>query len=196
MKIANTSLFKNSFTSRLVAKTSHESGCKRKEYKIYQLNKDDDAHYFDDMISDWPCPMLVQDARWEFFERRKADEFYVLENSNKEILAFAKISNHKKDCVELDLIETKPWLAFRHSNRKSKYIGETMLSFLLKRTQMEKNKFFKAPHCISIAQGFYEKCGFEHDEVEARKMFKTRETFDELIEQNEKHTGSKIELLF
>lgn len=116
---------------------------------------------------------------------------------DKNCLGYAEIDTKNPQRNELKYIETKKDLSYKNQSRKTKYIGETIVSFLLGLTKKSPQKDFVVPHTLCSAEGFYiDKCGFKHYEKgSVVSTYKPKEEFDDLIFQNEKHTGSKIEFL-
>ena len=194
MKLNNTNPL--NFQKRLVAKVKGEKE-DSKEYKIYRLDKKD-RNYITDVINDWQDGMFFMDILDDLESGKDEYQVFVLEDSKKHCLSYAEILTKSPYFNQLLFIETKPSLSHKNKERKTKYIGETMIAFLLGLTKATSNsKNFEVPHAISTSQAFYvDKCKFDYHEGKSRlSVFKPREEFDSLIEQNEKHTGSKIKFI-
>jgi hypothetical protein len=79
--------------------------------------------------------------------------FFAIENQNKEIVSVAQVKKFGQDLI-LDILESEP-------NKKYKYCGSTMMSFL--RYYALKNNFKRIyiPNPVDNAKDFYvKKCGF------------------------------------
>lgn len=184
------------FQKRLVAKVKGEKE-DSKEYKIYRLDKKD-RNYITDVINDWQGGMFFMDVLDDLESNKDEYQIYVLEDNKKHCLSYAEISTKSPYFNQLLFIETKPSLSYKNKERKTKYAGETMLSFLLGLTKAtSKDKHFEVPHVLSTSYSFYvDKCGFKNHEGKSKMLvYKPREEFDSLIEQNKNHTDSTIEIL-
>ncbi len=182
------------FQKKLVASV-RKPNCAQ-NYNIYKLDKDD-KFYFYDIRPYWQDSLLFLDFIDAFDERYGAYDFYVLENDKKECLACAQTLDSSEGETELICIESQPDVAYKNKDRKVKYIGETMIAFLLKMSDKNNKKEFIVPHMLSTAAPFYiENCGFKmYDKSGFMASHKTNEEYQKLISQNEAHTGAKIELI-
>lgn len=125
-------------------------------------------------------------------EGNTSRSLYTLEN-DKEVLGCVEIKR-KKDNMEVFLLEVAPAHSLYNPNRKTKYIGETLLSFLATLAQSENKDLI----IIDIAdrektKTFYQQCGFKNCGKDSAILSYNR--LDNLISQNEIHTGAKIELI-
>ena len=118
---------------------------------------------------------------------------YSIENSKGECLGFTEVSKHKYD-MEINILETAPNLANNTKNSHSpvKYVGETLLSFVI-------NKAFQGlNHEINLypgksSVGFYaDKCLMDYDD---KKKLCTLPfiRYGVILQQNADHTGSYID---
>ena len=93
----------------------------------------------------------------------------------------------RKDVVYL---ETCPKYNSSNPKRTIKYIGETLLAFVVKIAQKNNKKFISIPIWSKTAENFYkENCGFEEKEA---CLYLYRELFDSFLSKNKKHTKSSI----
>lgn len=196
----NNNFNKINFQKKLIAKTYPvDKNNKVSQYKFYQLEPDKDTDYFTNVINDWQDGILLLDTLSNFHECSKYHKFYVIEDENKKCLGYAQINlpKNSKD-IELVNLETKPSLAHRNNKGKSKYIGETMLGFLAKITaENPQRNNFAIPHALLGNEEFYiEKCNFhKYKHGKVLSLHKPQDEFEDLISQNEKHTGKRIEFV-
>lgn len=79
--------------------------------------------------------------------------FFAIENSQKEIVSIAQVKRFGRDLV-LDILESEP-------DKKYKYCGINMISFLKKYALSNNFKRIYIPNPVKTAKDFYtKKCGF------------------------------------
>ena len=214
MKISN-SQFNLSFQKRLVAKANVLKDKQPCPVSIYKLTKKEDKDYFENLSFDreWGLSNFVEDIAYDFKRskylkifRGKELEFYSVEDKNGTCLGIVEVDDSKKYKQNILYIESIPENSKKrevsHSLEKEKlqyrYIGETMLAFLAKQQQNKikpKQIVVKSP--LVQARNFYLKSYFCFDDKEMflGSMHLPFENEDCLIEDNEKHTQSKIEII-
>lgn len=200
MNINFTKSNKVNFQKRLVAKCTVGEKENSKPVKIYELNKDTDAiwlhrAYFN---TDWQGNYYLNDIIDEFEEtsRDNGDKYYIMEDEKGRALSCAVLDTKRNKQFALDYIETAPRLSQENPiSRKTKFIGETMLAFMVKIAKNNK-KDFKVK-CVAprpeTEKFYFEQCGFRP--IQRQSAILDFEKFPDLIEQNERHTGSTIEIL-
>lgn len=174
---------------------------KVRDAKIYRL--DDIQNDLNEFIrandsANWQGNMYLEEMYLIFknlyHEEYDVFDFYVMENEKKEPICFAMTDKMHKGSDCLEYIEVAPRFSKDNkNNRKMKYVGETMMSFLInvaKKRGLDFRITDIAPRQEAV--DFYDKqLGFEVDELES-SGFMPKENFDDLILKNQKHTGHKI----
>lgn len=185
-----------SFSKKLVA-NCHIGTCEDKhEAKIYQLDKESDYFLFRKVkdVGDWQNSFYFLTLMCEFCSDYKKSQYYVMEDEKGKAICFSKTTKAKKK-TDLDYIETVPKLSANSLSRKIKYIGETMLAYLVLESDSE-NKILNVPNVANrdrTKSFYYEQCGFKKNGKHAAYM--PKESVKDFIEQNKMHTGSTIEII-
>lgn len=165
--------------------------------KIYKLEESDCDYY---------CKMKKQDI-WQNAcfgycyglippERFIEADIFAMEDENQKCFGVCEVSsNLSSKGIYLEAIETAPKYSNKNKQRKIKYIGETLISFLVDYYR-KMQKTFHVKSALGEAEDFYSKnC---HMSIEKEIIFKDyflpEENVQQLLLQNEKHTKSKIEL--
>ena len=160
-----------SFKKTLVANTAYLKGGKVCPAKIYSLDPYKDERYFlrledsekwqmNDYIDNVLHNMRNVDMYKENYPHCRSD-FFVMEDENKECLAYIAIDTDSiSNETNIDYMEVCPEYSSENSNRKTKYIGESLLAFASNFAQ----KFFRTTLTVNIpsatAVDFYKKEGF------------------------------------
>lgn len=190
--------FKNNinFQKRLVAQGGILTNGKTDSVNIYHLDEHED-------VSDLKKASKTPEWKGNYYLDKEAIKswdlhsslynIFTIENENKDILCYAIVDDIGSKAVNIAFIETAPKIScYNQANRKSKYIGETMLAFLaskLNKRDLTAKLIAQRPQTIN----FYNHCGF--------KKYKSHGGIIEndqarvLINKNFKHTGKKIELI-
>ncbi len=184
------------FQKKLVATAHVGTKYNPQPVEIYHMNEKSDADELKKKLttSEW------QDAHYtkeivHFFKRDyNYSNYYVIE-AGDEIINFADTYNNENGLL-INFLETAPKYA-KDSGRERlyKYAGETMLSFLAKLAKEEnKDEIYLEYRNVKSTRDFYfSQCGFMPEDGNIAVL--GRCVFDDLIEQNENHTGSSINLV-
>jgi hypothetical protein len=186
-----------SFKKRLAANCAVlNNNAQSEPCSIYRILPDEDEDYFKKLQNDenWQnsdflefaiseLPMLKHDKRYKM---------YSIENRNGNCLGFAEIQDGK-DFIQIENLETAP--KFAHNKKsKYKYIGETLVTFSTKLAQLLNKSILKV-NPADEAIGFYsQKCGMEYDDDRVICELPKKQ-YNDLILQNEKHTGCSLEIV-
>ena len=168
---------------------------KSKSCNIYKLEPEKDQRYFSGLskTSEWKNSRFMDYAIFHLPRKEEnISNTYVLENKRGECLGFCEITKAEDDYVEV--IETCPKYRSegdRNKESEYKYIGETLLAFLAKQAKTDSVKKISLTSAEESKE-FYRKAGFQIKAGQAMRLYD--KNFDSLIENNEKHTGSKINL--
>lgn len=203
MKI-NNSIFNQSFQKRLVANANILKNNQPYPVEIYEVNKKEDEDYFEKLSQNdnWRSANLLKYVQEQFSKTARLRfthglklKFYTVEDKKQNCLGIVQVDNSKLNSQEILYIEAQP------ANKKSKeykYIGETMLSFLVKQQQSNKRaRQLFVPLPLDDARDFYLKSLFCFDSTpwQPLRMYLPLNNEESLISINEVHTKSKIELV-
>lgn len=194
MRISNSNLI--SFQKRLVANAIIKENGKNEPVGIFLLDKEDDCAILNNAkrSEDWENEFYLSNILSCFYFDYKKANHYVMQNADGDTICISKTSP-KGNKVNLDYIETAPRLSTYNPIRNTKYIGETMLAFLVKEANSHK-KSFRVPIVAvrpKTLNFYYKQCGFDKDGTNSAIM--PKEQALKFIKNNEKHTGSEIKLI-
>ncbi len=166
---------------------------------IYDLNQQDDSDYFEKIPnkSDWNGARYLCYLKEDLSELDdKPDRMvYSLETQDGDCLGYSEIS-YGKNSNEILFLETVPTENFSSREKSSfKYIGETLLSFLVKQSKLQKVKSIELQATVASINFYKDKCFFRVPKKEVDPLYLTKNDFSKLIKQNERHTKSTIELV-
>lgn len=197
--------FNPSFQKQLMAKGNVLKNNEPCAVSIYKLNKREDKKYFKDLYEreeDWEFAYYLKFIKDQFEHSLKYRltkgqklEFFAIEDSKNNCLGIVEVDNAKKDKQNIAFIETFP---MNRETNEFKYIGETLLSFLVKQQNIQENpKEIIVKMAMLEAQPFYVKShfNFKNDGCTHYYMFLPKENEDLLLESNKAHTKSEIELV-
>ena len=102
-------------------------------------------------------------------------------------------SHNKKEVL---FLETCPNYSSSNSDRKAKYIGETLLAFITKLAKKDKNDKVSISVYTQNAKPFYvDKCKFVQASKASKAIELPKNKFVHFLLQNGLHTKRKIELI-
>ena len=185
------------FQKRLIATTHVGSPYNPQPVKIYQMDEASDFSELKKQFNsqDWRGSILASQILYFFRRDYSYDQYLVMEADDK-IIAYADVNNEDKYRCLINFLETAPQFAkYSHNDRTYKYAGETMLSCIAKLAK-EKNKDAITLEYRDVKETrdfYFEQCGFEYEYP--KNAILPRDKFDELIEQNNNHTGHSIDLV-
>ena len=164
---------------------------------IYQLEREVDKDYFKTQPKYWKRAAFLDSVEAEIATKhskyRPIGDIYVVEDSKGKMLGYCE-QDELYFQNALVLIETSPACLSSKKDRKIKYVGETMLAFLVKMAKNQNKAAFAVDSVLDEARDFYsKKCGFEKDGI--RTYILSEKQFDNFISQNENHTQGKIEFM-
>ncbi len=193
-----------SFKKQLVATGAYLSNGESRPCFFYQLKGEEDKLYLNNILQEkeWKETELADDLADNLIKFAN-DEYYSIEDFSGNCLGVTEIYNEKfkgKESKKIHIIETCPTLSAKNKERKEKYIGESLLAFIVKLCKRENKEMIYVPVVYETARDFYKsKCHFEEkireDEMEDLPVFLMKKDFDNLIIQNENHTQEQIEFV-
>ena len=186
-----------SFQKKLVAHCSVLHKGKPEHCKIFELDKIVDWDYFKNLLTnrDWRGQAFVEMIDESFnYGRLSNQKYYAIETQKGKKIDFSQIDEFYPDMDELVIIETMPCATHENPDRKRKYIGETMLAFLVEKARLNGKTGFRVQTPIPDAYDFYtKKCGFARHAENGLVMEEVE--YDTFIKMNGKHTGQKVEII-
>ena len=202
MKI-NTQNPQINFNKRLEAKASVIRDGKPLPCNIYSLDYDEDKLYFKNLSDDnnWEMGYFPEVADIDFTTPYTPYEFFAIEDNDANCLGYAEVLKKNffftkpEKKLEICLLETCPDFSKNNKFRKTKYIGETLLSFIVKKAKENNISKICVPTFAERAYLFYTKnCNFEDMALSPDRLVLQKSNYDSLLQQNEQHTGHHIEL--
>lgn len=165
---------------------------------VYKLSEKEDSDYFELLPNktDWDDARylcyLMQDLKvlsdFPYFS------IYTLENKRGDCLGYTEIAENSNDSYEILLLETAPKFISKNtkSTKQYRYIGETLIAFLAKKSMKEKKSFLDVEPSVTAEQFYTHNCFFKKPKDNDNPYFLQRSKYKKIIAQNEKHTSSKI----
>lgn len=186
-----------SFQKHLSANCSVIQNNEPKHANIYVLEQGTDDFYFyrHKWTDSWQeADYLDQINEDIVFNRNPNDIFIVMEDEDENLLGYSEISEYQDEVV-LDFIETVPDCSLESVGRKIKYIGETMLAYIVSLCKLigKDLEIHSVADSYTTRNFYYKNCGFE--ELSRTNAIMRKENFDKFLKHNKNHTGSDVEIL-
>lgn len=168
-----------------------------KQANIYVLEQGTDDFYFykHKWTDSWQEAYYLDQINEDLvFNRNPNDVFLVMEDEDENLLGYSEISEYN-DSVVLDFIETAPNSSIETVGRKIKYIGETMLAYIVSLCKLigKDLEIHSVADRYTTRNFYYKNCGFE--ELSRKNAIMRKENFDKFLKHNKNHTGSDVEIL-
>lgn len=186
------------FQKKLKANCAVVSEDKPLDCKIYQLEKDKDENYFNNIQNtvSWMAGLFTEVVN-NFIKNETIpiEEVHVLEDKNGKCLGYCQISDADPYETTFNFLESIPKGLF---NYDYKYIGETLLAYMTSRAKENSKESVVAEDVALEAKDFYEKYNFyliPNGITKGEDGFLDEQDYDELLETNKAHTGKSIELI-
>lgn len=190
------------FQKKLVATSKVGDVGARQKVNIYELDKFSDRVDLDRlyMTSAWDKSYYVEEINDEFAKKfftplGQDSHFYIMENSQKEPICVSVLNKANRKKNQLDYLETAhSYSTYGDGTRRVRYIGETMLAFLVKMTKKE-DKNFEVPDVAQREKTkafYFDHCGFK--QIGDRVAYLKKKNFKNFLSLNKSHTGSKIKI--
>lgn len=190
MKIA--ALNNITFQKKLMANSCILSEGKKVPCLIYELdvNNREDLRYFKALkgSDDWRDGTFFNDIENDM-KSAIDGRYYVLENKSGACLGACEVyENDEKKSDDLIYLETTTTNSSQNKNRKTKYIGETLLSFVVGMAKRTNKKMFTVVDPTPFAYMFYIKHGFRENVFDENLSVKA-DDFEKVLSRNEEHVG-------
>ena len=181
------------FQKKLVATAGILRNKVSENCKIYELDPKEDREYYTKQIQlndAWNTSRYFKRIDEEIRETGDlAEKFYTLEDKYGNCLV-AAITTENYFCNDLEWLASAP-------NRKAdgiKYGGETILTYLAKKSQANGRESFEVPCAANTAVEFYKKSRFNLINPKFPNFSLPKKKYGELLKQNKEHTGIKLKL--
>lgn len=188
-----------SFEKSLVAKAGFVRAGKTRTCKIFRLFKDVDNDYFYQIRNrdKWLDSSFMEEVSDNIKNLNDHKRVYVLEDKKENCLGLVELvdlpSHNKKEVL---FLETCPKYSNSNSDRKAKYIGETLMAFVTKLAKKDKNDKVSISVYTQNAFPFYvDKCKFSQASKTSKSIELPKSKFGHLLFQNGLHTKRRIELI-
>ncbi|MBQ8635471.1 hypothetical protein IJX73_03870 [bacterium] len=180
------------FQKKLIASSNIIKDGQISPCSIYELdvNNRDDLRYFTKLKGgdNWRKGTFFKDIENDMLAAADG-RYYVLEDSKDGCLAACEVyENTENGTDELIYLETGTTYSSQNSDRKSRYIGETLLSFLVGMAKKTKKAKFTIVDPTPYAYMFYINHGFRENVFDENLSVKSSD-FNRILEKNEKHVG-------
>ena len=170
--------------------------------KIFELEEFIDKDYFQNLKKDkdWRKNYFLDTMHYKIKWKAVDDKIFVLEDEAEKCLGYVLLSEDYFTSNKMDIIFLETCPAYIKENNKKKesqikYVGETLLSFIARLLKGTKTEGICIPQPSNKAIPFYIKnCGFERDDTFRQGLILKEEQFNKLINKNEEHTGSSINI--
>lgn len=160
---------------------------------IYKLDLPEDSDYFSKVQCDekWDKNRFLNEIDESIQITVENENNYVLENSKGDCLGYICTSDDKHNKIkEVLFLETCPHYANANPKRGLKYIGETLLSYIVELADKNDVDCVSIPIVSRKAIPFYtDKCGFKQDPEDISSKILYKKDFQKLINQNKEHTS-------
>ena len=184
-----------SFQKRLVATSALPKGIDDEEIKIYHLDESDDYKELSRAQRNiiWKDNKYLDSIKNEWSITHGRYDVYTMESSNKDIICFSVVDNQRKKETQLKFIETAPQYSYKNKkNRPFKYIGETMIAFLIRKSHKKNFEVSEVRDYDATKKFYFDICEMEKSGKKGAILKK--ENIDSFIKKNKKHTGSEIKV--
>lgn len=168
--------------------------------QIFSLSQKEDIDYFEKVNNskDWECARYLCYLKDDLKTIDDDEDYsiFALETLDGNCLAYAEMVKKTQNVDEVLYLETVPSQTYLNSHKATcKYIGETMLSFMVKKSKQEKSRRVELHPSISATSFYLDNCYFSKPHCETDPFYLPRYRYPNLIDKNERHTHSSIELI-
>ncbi len=187
-----------SFNKRLAATCSVvQSTGEPLPCNIYKILPNEDRNYLKKLGNDynWEKNHYLDCLEIDFLEMNELPytSIYSIEDKDGKCIGLTEVKENL-NTFNIEILETAPRFENKRSDSSIKYIGETMVSFiteLAKRTKKHMIEVFSASKAVDF---YREKCHMNYNDRN-KYFYLPAYRYDRLLMQNERHTGSKINII-
>ena len=190
-----------SFGKTLVAKCDlPRQNHKKVECNIFKLNSEEDSDYFEKLWTSkpWQDSKYLCDMNAELNADIEGERIYVLESQAGKCLGYIAMTPalNNPQHEELVFLETCPKYQKEKDNRPLRYIGETLLTYAIKKADKDKTRAILIKEYSQAGKSFYiQNCGFKESADKNGTLLLPRKSFKDLAKRNEEHRKSKIQFI-
>lgn len=167
--------------------------------KIFELDKFSDKNYFQKLTKDqtWDGNSFIDTLNYlmQMPYSNYHERTYAMENKNGECLGYIRTTmgyDIEQD-EKISHIETCPKHKTKNKDREIKYIGQTLIAFLVGRAKKENRKGIYIESYLDEAKKFYEeKCNFKPISSRAYELTLSNKDYDSFLEEYKQNTKCKI----
>lgn len=189
-----------SFGKKLIAKCSVKTAnAQEKPCEIYELSKKDDIDYF--------C-RLKENKQWQNSEYTEITNQMMLSPLLNKGLKIFSLESKNEGCIGyictqdfdfipnktyVEFLETCPMYSSKNKKREIKYIGQTLMAFVVALAQKNKKDKVCVPTIAPKSKRFYGKaCGFRQDYKDNDGLIINRQNYNKFLRKHEEKTGKEI----
>ncbi|MCD7780377.1 MAG: hypothetical protein LUH05_06875 [Candidatus Gastranaerophilales bacterium] len=168
------------------------------ECLIFKIAPEKDKDYFSSLKNheDWQDSEFLEFIQEDMdnYDYKKGMNLYSMENTEGDCVGIMETSQEGDDTIDIEVLETSPKHRNEQQDGKSKYVGETFLSFIAKLAKNLNKNEIRLDSTDSARDFYLKKCHFDESNYNYDTLILSDDKFDKLIQQNESHTGKSIEL--
>lgn len=169
------------------------------ECDIYELDKKEDFDYFLKLKNnpDWANGRYVTITNNLFLSSysSKRANMYALEDKLGSCLGYVRTIS-VDDCEkneQIEFLETCPTLSSNNKKRQVKYVGQSLVAFVVGLAKRENKQSVYVPIVAQSARKFYQnKCYFKNDTLIRNGVVLENSNYDKLLKKHRKNTHSAI----
>lgn len=199
MKISNSN-FNLSFGKTLTASCGIKTNAGNiKQCNIYELDKNDDKDYFLKLKGNpaWENSQYVDIVNSLMFSPHISLDIksYAMEDSDGACLGYIRTiaDGRKKEKKRITYLETCPQYSAENKKRELKYIGQSLMAFIVGLAKKEDKDRVCIPSVTKSATKFYEKkCCFKKDNVTIDGLILKNKNYDKFLKKHKRNTHTDI----
>lgn len=165
---------------------------------IFKLNRNEDKDYFLNLKTnpDWTNGKYVSINNTLFLSpcASSSASLYVLEDEQGSCLGYLRTSSdeNEQNMEQILFLETCPQFASRNKNRDIKYVGQSLIAFIVGLAQKKNRNSVYVPFVEHSANKFYRKCEFRKNKEYNHGLVLQTNKFEKFINKYNKNVGNKI----
>lgn len=170
--------------------------------KIYELDKKEDIDYFCKLrkSEEWEDSEYLEIANQMILSPLLSDDLrtYSIENEQEKCIGFVSTQSFDfiPDKTYVEFLETCPEYTSKNKKRGIKYIGQTLLTFVVGLAAKEDKKRVCIPVTAPKSKKFYTRgCGFRQDYNGKDGLILNAQSYDKLRVRHKENTGKEIEFV-
>lgn len=166
---------------------------------IYKLNKAEDFDYFSKLKDspNWENDKYVSITNGLFLSpySSKNANLYAIEDKSGSCLGYVRTIS-VEDCEkreQIDFLETCPTLSSNNKKRDVKYVGQSLIAFIVGLAKNENKQGVYVPVVAKNARKFYlKKCYFKNDTALKHGVVLDNSDYEKILKKHRNNTQSAI----